>query len=430
MCISCRAPCIVGLTVNYYSVVNSCHFLSVSDTYYLVLQPDCDLILYNQSGQAIMHTDSSQTNYPAGDSLNCSLWMQSDGNCVIYNFTSANWTAEFSVSYNSIWAQAGFSDPSWNSSFLLLGGDGSLDFYTPNATLRPASGGYNIYSKPYLRIVDVNASSPVNYPEFDPYTVNYTEWVPSTSLDGYPYMPAGYFLSADQGLVTPNKDYTLELNASDCSLHTQQNLYAGGTQNLWNSSTTDGSAENRPCQLELLENGTLLDSNQVYWNSNTSGRDSSVSWILKLDPDHGNLSVSDIQNSTNLLWTSAATAPSPSPQASPEVSQTSTSSSKLNGSVVLPVVVGVIVGAFAVAAAALGLYFYARESKHSSHQMPLICQSLHDLGAQRCQSDDSVTEYVLISCVVHQGSLALPTRHSRSDCRPLEDIPKRCRKQR
>ena len=89
-----------------------------------------------------------------------------------------------------------------------------------------------------------------------------------------------------------------------------------------------------------------------------------------LDPDNGNLSVSDIQNSKNLRGTNAAPALSPSPQASPpspEVSRTLTSSSKFKGSVVWPVVVGVIVGVFTVAAVALAVYLYARESKHSSH---------------------------------------------------------------
>ena len=347
----------VLVSMDGYSVLNSYEYLSILDKYYLVMQPDCDLILYNQSGLPLKHTDSSRESADGSlFNLNCSLWMQSDGNCVIYNLTTADWLNHSLNGNPSIpWAESGYSDPQWNASFLLLGGDGSLDFYTPNATLRQ-----NRLTN--LTVVDVNASSPVNYPKFDPNNSTYSAWEPGVSLDEYPYMPAEYFLSAGKRLQTlSSPGFALELNAGDCNLQSQQLLYAGGTQTLWNSSTT-GSLQNHTCQLELLQNGTLqvrdLNSNELYWKSGTSG-DSTVSWILKLDPNNGTLSVSDITNSSNLLWTNAPNSLSPSPQPIPK----STSDQSI-----VWIVVGVIVGAFVMAMAALGLYFYARDSKHFPHR--------------------------------------------------------------
>ncbi|KAG0624128.1 hypothetical protein M758_3G226100 [Ceratodon purpureus] len=341
------ANILVGMDI--YSVLNSYEYLSVLDNYYLVMQPDCDLILYNQSGLPLKHTDSSRALADGSlVNLNCSLWMQSDGNCVIYNLTSAGWINATSNAQLYIpWAESGLHNPQWNASFLLLGGDGSLDFYTPNATRRQEK-----YTN--LTVVDVNEGSPVMYPKFDLRgNSTYKAWVPGVSLDEYPYMPAGYFLSPGKKLRTlSSPGFSLELNASNCSLQSQQFLYEGGTLSLWNSNTT-ASLQNRPCQLELLQNGTLqvrdLNSNETYWRSGTSG-DNTVSWILKLDPDDGTLSVSDITNSSNLLWTNAGN--SQSPQSNPK----STSDRSI-----VWIVVGVIVGAFLLAMAALGLYFCARE---------------------------------------------------------------------
>ncbi|KAG0606088.1 hypothetical protein M758_9G112800 [Ceratodon purpureus] len=286
------ANILVGM--DQYSVLNSYEYLSVLDNYYLVMQPDCDLILYNQSGLPLKHTGSTRA--PADGSLvnlNCSLWMQSDGNCVIYNLTSADWINKTLYGQPSIpWAH--------------------LDFYTPNATRRQ-----NINTN--LRVVDVNEGSPVKYPKFDPGNSAYAAWVPGVSLDEYPYMPAGYFLSAGKRLRTlSSPGFSLELNTRNYSLQSQRFLYGGGTLSLWNSSTT-ASLQNQPCQLELLQNGILqvryLNSNELHWKSGTSGDNTS--------PQSSPKSTSD----RSIVW----------------------------------IVVGVIVGAFVLAMAALGLYFCAQE---------------------------------------------------------------------
>ena len=342
---------LVGTQPSFF--LSSSQYLSVSNKYYLVMQPDCDLVLYNQSGQAVLHTDSPRYS-TAENPFNCSLWMQSDGNLVVYNFNSTTWGNLKEV--YAVWAQnfiPGYTPgPDGNRSFLLLGGDGSLKFYTTNSTLRANSS--------TLNSVNISAAGVLTYPEFDPRNITYTAWVPDASLTDFPYMPAGYYLSAGQKLQTlSSPGFTLELNASDCNLQSQQLLYAGGATVLWQSGAM-ASVKNSLCQLELLQNGTLqvrdLNSRQVYWHSNTSG-DSTVNWILKLDPDNGTLSVSDITNSSNLLWTNAPSFPlSPSPSSTPPGNSTKRYTE---------IVVGVIVGAFALAMAALGLYFYARESKHT-----------------------------------------------------------------
>jgi len=91
---------------------------------------------------------------------------------------------------------------------------------------------------------------------------------------------------------------------------------------------------------------------QVYWNSTKFG-DSNVRWILKLDPDDGTLSVSDITNTSNVLWTNIdVTLPLDSAVPSSQSSQP-----------IVWILVGVLGGEFVLAMAALGLYFYARRSK-------------------------------------------------------------------
>lgn len=92
--------------------------------------------------------------------------------------------------------------------------------------------------------------------------------------------------------------------------------------------------------------------------------DYSTNWVLKLNADDGHISVSDILNSTDVLWTSVESVLKPQSAA------------------VWPAVVGVAGGGVFVAMAALGFwYLYIRPSK-------LVCGLMHAilLVASSCES--------------------------------------------
>jgi len=107
-----------------------------------------------------------------------------------------------------------------NCSFLLLGGDGSLEYYTTNSTLRPNS------------IFKGFASNEKSYPNFNLNSGDCKAWRPDASLDDFPYMPVGYFLDAGKRLLAMSSQYSLEL-VKDCNLHSKQlKLYAGSEKVL------------------------------------------------------------------------------------------------------------------------------------------------------------------------------------------------------
>ncbi|KAG0601982.1 hypothetical protein M758_11G152600 [Ceratodon purpureus] len=342
-----------------YFVLDPKEYLSVSGKYYFVMQPDCRLVLYNSSsGQPLLATGFDPKLY-AGYRVgiqNCSLVMQSDGNLVMYNITRAQYDWANTTWVNEVWAKSAWMFSVWSQgffnvfnshSFLLLDGDGRLEYYFANGT---RFSGFSFES------VAVIASSMLNYSSFNPNSNGYKAWQPDKSLDEFPYMPAGYFLSAGKRLVTTNSAYMLDLNATDCNLR-----LLNGTRILWQSNTLT-SSKNRACLLELQQNGFLQirdqNSSAVYWNSTKAGN-IIVSWILKVDPDNGSLSVSDITNSSKILWT---VNPDPAPSA-PANAQALAAPTKSDRPI-LWIVVGVLGGAiFLVAMAALGLYFYARESR-------------------------------------------------------------------
>ena len=348
-----------GLTVNVLVsdeakfVVNSNEYLSVSNQYYLAMQSDCNLILYNTLGEPVANSNSASPFLPQ----NCSLWMQSDGNLVILNIAG--------VKAQPVWSQAGYytteesGDGSQFSSFLLLGGDGSLNFYNTNSTLDNASV-VGINDHGYFPNVGPSA-----YPKFVP--SEFQAWTPTASLDEYPYMPSEYFLSPGKKLRATSNTFVLELG-TDCNLISSQVLYTNDSEpikQLWQSGTNNSQLPLSSCQLTLQQNGVLqihssTDSSEVYWNSTDSSGDNNVSWILKVDPDTGALSVSDITNSSRVLWTN--------PSLQPVVIVARGGSNRS----IVGVVGGVGGGALVLAFAALGFCCYTRQSKHSCHQKPIF----------------------------------------------------------
>ncbi|KAH8966208.1 hypothetical protein BDL97_03G012700, partial [Sphagnum fallax] len=98
---------------------NQTQYLSNSG-YYLVMQRDCNLVMYQGSSLAASH-QVWQTS-TAGSGSDCWLLMQTDGNLVIYNTTgsppSGPWSSKSYIT--------GIPDPNF---FVLLQSNGELDIY-------------------------------------------------------------------------------------------------------------------------------------------------------------------------------------------------------------------------------------------------------------------------------------------------------------
>ena len=138
---------------------------------------------------------------------------------------------------------------------------------------------------------------------------------------------------------------------NDCNLQVKVSDSNGTEALVWES----GSSIVRPgltssCQLMLQQDGLLVLRNinlsTIYWNSSATGNDSRVTWVLILSSTDGILSISDMENSTNVLW---------STYVRPDHTKRST----------MRVAVGVSVGVSVVAMAGIALlYFNTQTSKH------------------------------------------------------------------
>lgn len=325
--------------------VMATQYLSVSG-FSLVMQPDCNLILYN-GPQPVLSTNTSCT--PGSILGQCSLTMDGDGNVYINEVGGLN--TNFAPISTSVWSYywaAGSPRPLYP--YMLLRANGTCDFYDFNGNLLRSD--YPLLT-PYTPLIAPNASSApsdIGYP-----FPSELRWKPNTSLDGYPYMPAEYFLAQGSKLQTVDQGFVLELGR-DCNLQSKQVLTNGSVSVLWESGT--GSTELRGCQLMLQQDGRLQIRNnftsEVYWNSTVSGN-TSVSWILRLDLVNGGLRITDIEDSSNVLWTNLDLN-----KAKP-VNQSSHKSNRHR----IWIVVGVLGGASLLAITGLAfLYHYARASKH------------------------------------------------------------------
>ncbi|KAH8973090.1 hypothetical protein BDL97_01G026700 [Sphagnum fallax] len=248
---------------------NQTQYLS-SSGYYLVMQPDCNLVMYQGSTLETSH-QVWQTN-TTGEGSDCFLIMQEDGNLVLYNATCGNWHCAKWDSDTP--TPENTRDPSF---FLMLQSYGELDIYNFE----------NDNPKLYSTVNPLGSPPPS-------FNVSLAT-TPTLSFDGS-YMPIGYYLTNMSSLVNGPFILTLE---NDCILQSKNNNTV-----LW-ETPPNGSGINRQCELTLQQDGNLQiqtsDTNEILWTTNTTG-DSSVNWVLYIDSMTGDLSIGDIMQPTHILW--------------------------------------------------------------------------------------------------------------------------------
>ncbi len=285
---------------------NETQYLSNSE-YYLVMQPDCNLVMYKGSSLETSH-QVWQTS-TAGKGSDCSLIMQSDGNLVLYNATCSRPYAQWaSNSYVT-----GIPDPSF---FVMLQSNGELDIYnfqnnnpklystvvSVSRLLLSGSG-----SRPMLSVGSAttpNLSSYGPYMEFGYYMSNrpigsYMSNMPiGYYLPNMSYMAIGYYLPQMSSLQNGPFSLTLE---SDCTLQSKNGL---NNTVLWETPLNASGLEQQ-CELTLQKDGNLQiqtsDTNEILWTTKTIGH-SSVNWVLYIDSITGDLSIGDIMQPTDILW--------------------------------------------------------------------------------------------------------------------------------
>jgi hypothetical protein len=332
-------------------------YLNVSTGFYLVLQPDCNVILYNRS-QPIMSTNTSCGNMFGFTfvtaSLTISLQLAETGSLTLTQ-SQSNLINDSSVSdlWSYSWAVDGsdYSGPLFP--YMILRASGSCDFYDFNGSHLNGSDGngdpsfLQRYWGPVPRQAP-NASALSSLPDIAYPFPPELAWKPQASLDNFPYLPAGYFLSQGSQLQTTDLGFSLVLGPG-CNLQSKRSLDQNGSAEvLWETGSSN-SSEGGGCELTLQEDGRLVTRNNVsgaiYWNSSTVAGNVSASWVLRLSAADGSLSIGDIENSSNILWTNV------------HPNQTNRATTWI--------VVGVTVGVFVLAMAGSALfYFHARTSKH------------------------------------------------------------------
>ncbi len=248
---------------------NQTQYLSNSESY-LVVQPDCNVVIYQGSTLATSH-QVWQTN-TTGEGSDCFLSMQADGNLVLYNVTNCGYRCALWASHTNVpeFPDSGF--------FLMLQSYGELDICTFQ------NDNPKLYSTVYPR-----GSSPG-------FNVSLAT-TPTLSFDG-PYMAIGYTLPKMSSLVNGPFVLTLENNCTLQSKNTSSNTV------LW-ETPSNSSGINSQCELTLQQDGNLQiqtsDTNEILWTTNTTG-DSSVNWVLYIDSVTGDLSIGDILQPTDILW--------------------------------------------------------------------------------------------------------------------------------
>jgi hypothetical protein len=272
-----------GIAVNILTAGNALfgnqtQYLSNSG-YYLVMQPDCNLVMYQGSSLATSHQVWNTST--AGSGYDCFLIMQTDGNLVLYNATCGGSScAQWSSSSN----MAGIPDPSF---FVMLQSNGELDLYN-------FQNDDPILYKVAVPLSSIGPSSTGGPPLFNISLAT----IPTLSFYGLPYMAIGYYLPKTSSLLNGPISVTLE---RDCTLQSKN-----GSSNtvLW-ETPSNGSGINQQCELTLQQDGNLqiqtTDTNEILWTTNTPGN-SSVNWVLYIDSITGDLSIGDIMQPTHILW--------------------------------------------------------------------------------------------------------------------------------
>ncbi|KAH9549043.1 hypothetical protein CY35_11G119900 [Sphagnum magellanicum] len=284
--------------------------------YYLLLQNDCNLVLYNSStfmnNQAIWSTNSSTQG-----NNSCTLQVDTGGFLSIYNAsTSADLTQCYNQTMNLTcvpWAGQNYATGAGNPFFLMLTGDGTLEVYDfenddpqvdfwiyTNGSANNGSGLYENdvftpgqkWSSPPPN--NSSPTSPSSLSVFGPYW----DFATHGRVCNVPYMPRGYYLSEGLNLSNPPYYLTMEDN---CSLKIMGP----------NGPITEpfpAPVGNTHCVLTLQQNGTLQlqtnDTHEFVSAVTSAPGNVSVDWILYLDQT-GVLHVRDLLNPSNGLWNSS-----------------------------------------------------------------------------------------------------------------------------
>ncbi|CAK9189576.1 unnamed protein product [Sphagnum troendelagicum] len=264
------------LTADSYLLGNQTQYLNNSG-YYLVMQPDCNLVMYR--GSTLATSNLVWQTSTAGKGSDCWLVMQRDGNLVLYNATCgppcAHWDTATGVN--------GVLDSSF---YFMLQSDGELDIYNFE----------NDNPKLYKIAAPISSIAPTSTGSPPLFNVSLAT-TPTLSFNG-PYMSIGYYFPKMSSLQNGPFSLTLE---NDCTLQSKN-----GSSNtvLW-ETPSNGSGLNQQCELILQQDGNLqiqtTDTKEILWTTNTIG-DSSVNWVLYIDSITGDLSIGDIMQPTHILW--------------------------------------------------------------------------------------------------------------------------------
>jgi hypothetical protein len=279
--------------------------------YYLVLQNDCNLVLYNSStfmsSQSIWSTNSSTQ----GNNF-CTFQLDTGGFLSIYNASTSNGLLQC---YNQTadptcvpWSGQSYATGFGDLFFVMLTGDGTLDVYEfqndrpkvvfsiyTNGSANNGSGLYDndvatpgqIWSSPPNR----SPTAPSSLSVYGPYW----DFVTQGSPYNVSYMPGGYYLS--EGLYLSNPPYYLTME-DNCNLQ----INATNGYVMWQFPAPGNSH----CVLTLQQNGTLQlqtnDTHEFVFDVHSASGEVDVDWILYLD-ETGFLHIQDLVNATNELWT-------------------------------------------------------------------------------------------------------------------------------
>jgi hypothetical protein len=277
--------------------------------YYLVLQNDCNMVLYNSStfrnNQSIWSTNSSSQG-----NNSCTLQVDTGGFLSIYN---ASTSSGLSQCYNQVnnstcvpWSGQPYATGSGDPFFVMLTLDGTLKVYdfqsgfpkevfsiytNGSANNGSALSGSAVTPGQILSPANSSATPPSSLSVYGPYWNFVTRGHPFN----VPYMPRGYYLS-DGSLSSGDFSLTMEGN---CTL---QIIAKNGS--IKTPFPTPGSSH---CVLTLQQNGTLQlqtnDTHEFVSDVQSAAGDVDVDWILYLDPT-GLLHVRELLNPTNELWNS------------------------------------------------------------------------------------------------------------------------------
>jgi hypothetical protein len=324
--------------------------------YYLLLQNDCNLVLYNVStftgSESIWSTNTSNQ----GNNF-CTFQVDTGGFLSIYN---ASTSSDLSHCYNQTnistcvpWSGQPYATGSGDPFFVMLTGDGTLDVYDFSNDLPKvvfsiytngsANNGTGLYGNDVAipgqgQIVSSPPNNSANPPSSLSVYGPYWDFVTRGHTFNVSYMPRGYYLS--EGSLSSG-DYFLTME-DNCTLQ----IIATNGSIIWQFPTPGNSH----CVLTLQQNGILQlqtnDTHEFVSDVHSASGDFDVDWILYLDQT-GVLHVRELLNASNELWNTVPV-----------------KNSKKNRSLI-GILVGVIGGALSIVIISVIWLYYAHTSKQT-----------------------------------------------------------------